>query len=370
MFGGAQPQKGSGQGQDQLDILLGNRARHRGDYQGELDARDAQLASLNESIGPDSAKWRMRSEAKHEAHAQLGAIQGQLGRPLQRWSLSLNALIFFAVACALLEAPLNQFIFEIVLRRGAEVAFVASFAVGLGLILIAHTGGGQARQWYGVYERKIYFTHIFLAAFCLVVIACVVGALTVTRADLPQGDSQAGIGDVYSSVADRLNNMGLLATLSAALANSEARTLAAMNLGTLFAAFLMGVVTHDPDVNFDRAYDLHEARKRALERLDRKYKKRRARIRADASRDLQVIDGKYSSTNAAIITLKHLRGIGQTPDDAFVLSSLDLLLTAERQQAFRTRLPDEAATPPQPEAPPPAAPARDGALHVVGRETR
>lgn len=370
MFGGGRNNRQDpGQGQDQLDILLGNRSRHRADYQAILDERDNKLASLNESIGPDSAKWKMLTEDKQEAHAQLGAIQGELGRPLQRLHISKPMLMLAAALCALLEAPLNQFIFEIVLRRGVEVAFVASFAVGIGLVLIAHFGGAQLRQLHGAYERKIYYSNIVIGSFCFLVAASVIGALTVTRADLPQGDLQVGIGDVYSTVKERLDNLGVVGTLMAAFANPEARTLAFMNLGILFSAFLLGLVTHDPDMNFDRAYDSHESSKGALRRLDRKYKKRRARVRGDASVQLQRVDGKHSSTNAAIVSLKHQRGMDLTSDDNFVLSSLDLLLTAERQQAFGAQPAASAVAPPQPDAPPPAA-ARDGALHVVVRESR
>ena len=67
---------------DELDRLIGERSRHRQDYERVLADRDDEFNRLERSDGPTSERWKMHRDNKSRARTEDEAIAGQLGRPV------------------------------------------------------------------------------------------------------------------------------------------------------------------------------------------------------------------------------------------------------------------------------------------------
>ena len=106
---------------------MGERMRHRQEYQRILANRDDQIDQLNDGIGPGSKSWQILVDDKANARGEYEAIAGQLGRPVNCYSMSSNRFYVSAAICALVEAPVNKFMFDIALQGSNIASFAVSF---------------------------------------------------------------------------------------------------------------------------------------------------------------------------------------------------------------------------------------------------
>lgn len=84
------------------------------------------------------------------ARSEFEAIAGQIGRPVNRLSLAPMAFLTLAVGLALVETPVNKFLFDVALQSSNIASYLVSFAVAVFLLICAHLAGKVVRQ---VWER-------------------------------------------------------------------------------------------------------------------------------------------------------------------------------------------------------------------------
>lgn len=131
---------------NELDRLMGDRVRHRQDYQKVLAARDDEIDCLKRSIGPASERWKGLIDRRDRARSEFESIAGQVGRPVNRMGLPPAAFISLAVGLALVETPVNKFLFDVALQSGNGASYAVSFAVAVFLLMGAHMAGKAVRQ--------------------------------------------------------------------------------------------------------------------------------------------------------------------------------------------------------------------------------
>ena len=118
-----------------------------------------------------------------------------------------------------------------------------------------------------------------------------------------------------------------------ALGDTAALVLVTVNVTSILVAFLLGYFAHDPDQNFDKAFERYRGAQRAVERQDRTYKAKSDCARKQARLELEDINGKYTAANEAIVTQKTARRLPLDDADKFALPDLDRLLERVRTQS-------------------------------------
>ena len=100
---------------NELDRLMGERVRHAQDYQRVLAGRDDEIDRLRHSVGPGSERWKSLADHRNRASAEYEARAGQIGRPVNRLSISLLLFGTLAIGLAIIETPVNKFLFDVAL---------------------------------------------------------------------------------------------------------------------------------------------------------------------------------------------------------------------------------------------------------------
>ena len=325
---------------NELDRLMGERVRHAQDYQRVLAGRDDEIDRLRHSIGPGSERWKSLADRRNRASAEYEALAGQIGRPVNR--LSISALLFgtLAIGLAIIETPVNKFLFDVALQSSNVASSAVSFAVAVFLLIAAHFAGKLSRQVWSEHKRKLYVSNIIIAALILAVLTAVLSILTIGRAEFSAAALSSGLDGLFASVGDKVSaSGGFFRAIATALGDTSALVLVTVNVTSILAAFLLGYFAHDPDKHFDKAFEKHRSAQRAVEKQDRTFKAKSDRARENARLELDDINEKYTAANAAIVTQKTARRIPLDAEDRFALPDLDRLL--ERLRARGTfGLPD------------------------------
>jgi len=193
---------------NELDRLMGDRVRHKQDYQKVLAARDDEIDRLKRSIGPGSERWKGLIDRRDRARSEFEAIAGQIGRPVNRLSLAPMAFLTLAVGLALVETPVNKFLFDVALQSSNIASYLVSFAVAVFLLICAHLAGKVVRQVWSEFERKLYVSNIIIACSIMLVLACALMILTIGRAEFSAAALSSGLEGLFSSVGDKVTAKG------------------------------------------------------------------------------------------------------------------------------------------------------------------
>lgn len=316
---------------DELDRLMGERVRHRQEYQRILAHRDDQIDRLNHGIGPGSESWQILLDDKANARGEYEAIAGQLGRPVNRYLMSSNLFYLSAAICAAVEAPVNKFMFDIALQGSNVASFVVSFVAAAFLLLAAPLAGKLTRQVWSEYRTKFYVSNAIMAAGIMLVLFLVLSILTIARAEFSAAALTTGLDGLFS-LSQKVASEGILSSVINALSDTSALVLLTFNVLGIMGAFLVGYITHDSDKHFDKAYEKHKGADRSLARRDRKFKAELDKARERARQKLDEINVRYTAANAAIVTQKTARHLTLDDDDKFALPELDRLLELVRSK--------------------------------------
>lgn len=314
---------------DPFHRLAGERARHFHDYDAELAHRDDAVTRLFASAGPGAVVWQNLLDKRDHARSELDAISGQLGRPVGRMGWSKRAFIFVAIAFAIVEAPVNKFLFDVALQGSNLTSYLVSFAIAIFVLVAAHMAGKLTRQIWSEYRTRLHISNIVITALIAILLAVVVGVLTVARAEFSAAAAAASV-DLFSNMTAKVASEGFFGVLASALGDVPALVLATVNVTGILATFLLGYFLHDPDKHFDKASEAHDGAIRALNRLDAKFKRGLNKTKQQSRERLDHINKKYNAANAAIVAEKTARGIPLGDDDRVTLSSLDRMLATER----------------------------------------
>ena len=319
---------------NELDRLMGERVRHLQDYQQVLASRDDEIDRLRHSMGPGSERWKSLVDRRDRASAEYEAIAGQIGRPVNRQSLPPMAFYMLAIGLALVETPVNKFMFDVALQSSNIASYAVSFAVAVFLLVSAHFAGKLVRQVWSEYKKKLYVSNIIIAIVIMMVLSSVLAILTIGRAEFSAAALTNGLEGLFSSVGDKVAaSGGFIRALAKALGDTSALVLVTVNVTSILVAFLLGYFAHDSDKHFDKAFEKHRSAQRAVEGQDKSYKSKRDRAREHARLELDDINGKYTAANAAIVTQKAARRMPLDADDKFALPELDRLLERVRAQS-------------------------------------
>ena len=317
---------------NELDRLMGERSRHYQEYEKILAQRDDELDRLFQGLGPGSTKWQILVDNKSSARAEFEAIAGQLGRPVNRLELSAGAFYALAVLLAIVETPVNKFLFDVALQGSNLTSYLVSFAVAVFVLIAAHLAGKLTRQCWSEYKTSFYVANVVIATIIMAILLIVVAILTIGRAEFSAAALASGI-ELFNSVGQKVQVQGIVGALAAALADTSALVLATVNITSILAAFLFGYFSHDSDKHLDKAFEKHKAADKALERRDGQYKGKAEKARERTRGRLGDINSRYTAANAAIVTQKTARGWALDEEDKFALPRLDRLLRTVRAKA-------------------------------------
>lgn len=301
-------------------------------YKAALDARDKDLSEARKSMGPGSERWKVL-EAEHDS-AQgtckdiFAALQRLTdGKRIPEW-----LILILAIAFAAMEAPINKFMLDNILRGNNFDSYVLSLFLTFIMLLLAHTAGMQARHIRGAYEDKIYFSKIVVSIVLLGILAICVGALTIGRAYYSTAAAALPTSNIFSEIQHQVKNVGPWSAFIGALSDQAAFFLATLNIAGIAGAFILAFISHDSDMVYQSALDKEQKSGRKRERMTYKYDKRNQKIGQKYHKRLQNLVAAYGAQNAEVIALKRARGISLTAEDQVDLSKLDTLLQETRYE--------------------------------------
>src|ERR1700739_1616585 len=248
---------------DELAHFEGARADARSTYQNLMGEREEKLNTARTTHGPGSDRWNRAEEKLRTAEKHQRVIFGRLQRPSDGRQISFWWFVFGALLLAALEAPINKFMLDNILRGNNFDSYALSLFVSLIILLLAHIAGTQARQIRGAYEEKIYWGKIVLSVALLCVLAIVVGALTIGRAYYSVAGFSLPSGNIFSEISSRVQKIGPWSAFVTALSDQAAFFLASLNTAGIAGAFVLAFISRDSDAVYQAALD-------KLERVQRR----------------------------------------------------------------------------------------------------
>ncbi len=295
-----------------------------GDYKRILNERENTLLSLSEQKGPRSVASKSLQQELHDAQVQYRQIQANLRRPVNKYWVRWRYFAALALALALLEAPVNKYLFDVALQGSSFVSISVSIAVAFFLLTIAHLAGGCLRQVWSEYRHRIVWSNVLIFLASSAVIATVICILTVGRASTAATDL-SGFNDLFSAVSTTVKSLGLWGTLGNAFSNISALILATVNLGGVCVALLLAYFTHDPDKDYDVAATTLERLRQTAKKTHAAYLKSRNKIIDGFRPDLTGASSTHGTANQRVIEFKSKLGLPIDDEDRLVVDELDRL---------------------------------------------
>lgn len=317
---------------DNLSHVEGLRAGSITAYKNLLAGRDSQLGALRKTYGPASETWERIENELRDAEHKCRAIYAQLQRPTDGKPISFWWFVLAAVILAALEAPINKFMLDNILRGSNFESYVISLFMTLIMLVLAHLAGHQTRQIRGAYQETVYISNIVVAVVILIVLAMCVGALTIGRAFYTVAGPIPDGRDIFSEISKQVLTVGPWTAFLNALSDKAAFFLASLNTAGITCAFFTAFITHDSDKIYQSALDGVAAASKKLFRIERKYNGMVEKTAKKFASKLANMAAAYGSQNAEIVALKRSRGIALTEEDKLDLTSHDRLLSAMREE--------------------------------------
>jgi hypothetical protein len=312
--------------------LEGLRAETKASFGALLAARDGQLAEKRKSNGPAGDRWKRAESRLRDAEEKRRAVFAKLQRLTDAKRISGYWALVIAIGLATLEAPINKFMLDNILRGNNIDSYAISLFMTFITLGLAHIGGYLARQIRGAYHETIYVGNIIGVIGILIVLATWVGALTIGRAFYSvAGPTSLGSG-IFSEITRQVVTIGPWTAFTKALSDQTAFFLACLNTAGIAFVGLLAFITHDSDRVYQSSLDEAEKAGRVLTKLENKYNRAVEKIAKKYSLKLGIAAATYGAQNAQIVALKRSRGADLTDEDTFDLNSLDTMLTEAREE--------------------------------------
>jgi hypothetical protein len=309
----------------------GARAATLASYRQTLATRDGQLGDVFKTIGPASELWISREHKLTNANDDCRAKFASLQRSTDAARIS-KILIFVVFICfALWEAPINKFMFDMVLKSNNLESYFVSLVITTAMLGLAHVAGVQTRQIRGSFEDTVYFSKIAVSIIILLLLATCVCILTIGRASYSIVGSNLPNTDIFSHIAVQVQNVGLWAALVAALSDRSALILATLNITGIASAFFLAYITHDSDAFYQAALNEASSAQRKFNRSARTYEKKISKIGKRFATRLGNLAAAYGEQNAKVISLKRSRNASLLEDDRLDISAFDTKLEEARR---------------------------------------
>ena len=297
-----------------------------------LNDRGNRIYALNEKSGPRSKPYRDAEHALDGSRKEYERIKAVIRRPLSKWHVRPAIILAVGVALALLEAPVNKFLFDVALQSSSFASYTISIMFAGVLLILAHVCGRSLRQVWSEYRSRIVWSSVLIFLLTIAVLFTLVSVLTVARASF--ASSAGTIQDLFSGVRSAVTAHGLLATLASAFADMSALVLITVNIGGIFMTMMLAFFTHDPDKDFDQAAHAMGRDQKRLDSIHRDYVEAKSKIIKDLAPDLAGYSANFKTANMTVIESKRRLGRALDEDDREVIDDLDQMSEdAEREEA-------------------------------------
>ena len=124
-------------------------------FVGVLNQRGNQIYALNEKSGPRSKPYRDTEQELERNRAEYDRIKAVLRRPLNKWHVRAVILLAVGTVLALLEAPVNKFLFDVALQSSSFASYTISIMFAAVLLILAHVCGRSLRQIWSEFRNRI-----------------------------------------------------------------------------------------------------------------------------------------------------------------------------------------------------------------------
>lgn len=321
-----------GQPSEEEAHLEGARSGSAEAYKATLADRDLQLAEVYKTKGPGSERWKRIERKLTIANEKSRSIFASLQRLSDGKRIAGWILAFVFVALAAMEAPINKFMMDNILRGNNFDSYVLSFFLTIIILVLAHIAGTQTRQIYGQYQEKFYVSNILSSLVLLGLLAVVVGALTIGRAYYSTAGAALPGRDIFSEITAKVQNVGPWAAFVAALSDKAAFFLACLNGAGIAGAFFLSFISHDSDKDYQSALDSEYSAEKKLARLAVRYDRAIRRVGRKFLTRLTNLAAAHGAQNAEVISLKRRRNAPITDEDRVDLTKLDRFLEQARAE--------------------------------------
>lgn len=308
----------------------GARAASAASYRAALACRDTLLGDAFMTIGPASHHWRALEQRLIQAGDDCRQKYAVLQRATDAVRISDGLVVAAFLGFAMLEAPINKFMFDIVLKSNNLESYLVSLMVTGAMLGLAHVAGTQVRQMRGAFEDRFYPGKLVAAAIILALLALCVGTLTVGRASYAAAGSAPDGLAIFRHVTAQVQDMGLWPALAAALSDRAALILATLNVTGIACAFFLAYVTHDSDLFYQAALNEAARARRSFARTARRFEKRIGKLGRRFAPKLATLSAAHGMQNARVIALKRSRNAELTDDDRDDLDRADARLREAR----------------------------------------
>jgi hypothetical protein len=310
--------------------LEGERAESAGSYKNTLAERDAALAEAYRTRGPGSGPWKATQEKLDAADEKCRRIFAKLHRLGDAVKLPAFAIWGAAILLAILEAPINKFMLDNILRSTNIDSYIFSAFVTFTILLLAHIAGKQTRQIWSAYEERLHFSNIAVTVVLVGIMFLCVAALTIGRSAYTVSGAVLPGGQIFAEITRQIRGAGFWGALIKALSDQNAFFLACMNAAAIAAAFFVSFITHDSDRTYQSALDEKSAAEKKLEGIEVNYGRTIEKIGRKYRPTLTNLAAAYEAQNARIIGLKRARNCALSAEDRVNLSDSDKFLEASR----------------------------------------
>src|SRR5689334_9577968 len=166
---------------EELAKWMGARQKHHSEYVKLLNERKNDIAAIDLDHGPRSEAYAaaLRDYERHDQ--QFDRLQAVVRRPINNIGMAAWVFWILALGLALLEAPVNKFLFDYAIQGSNLTSYVVSTAFAILLLLLAHLCGRCIRQVWSEYRRRVVWSNLIIALLSICALALLISILTIGR---------------------------------------------------------------------------------------------------------------------------------------------------------------------------------------------
>jgi len=310
---------------EELAKWMGARQKHHSEYIKLLTDRKNELFNVEGDHGPRSDIYLAAQREFERNDQQFDRLQAVVRRPINNLHIAPWIFWLLALGLAILEAPVNKFLFDYAIQGTNLTSYLVSTAFAILLLLLAHLAGRCLRQVWSEYRRRVVWSNLIIGCLGVAVLAILISILTIGRARYSAGAADAGLGGLFTDIGGQVSQHGFFTSLFEAFGDVSALILFTVNFGGVMIAMLLGFFSHDPDKDFDHSEAALRKATRRLNKLQSKYAQSRAKVIRKFTPDLTGASRNFADANNKIIEMKTLLSEPLDEWDRFVLDDLDTL---------------------------------------------
>jgi hypothetical protein len=228
----------------------------KGNFENHLSARRAAIHKIAAMQGPLNGNYialeRQLSKADGELEDRKNSVGG---RPVHVYFE--NKLFFWVIALvvAFAEVLANKELFDMIFLGTALKSLFVALVLSVALVSIAHWSGFSWRQIKSESEQKWVFGSLFIGFLTLIMLVITILGLMIVRAYFVTANvSTGGLGDIFGNISEQVRQLGLWGLITQAFSSIEAIALGLFNLMCVVVAWIIGFLSHDSDINYDKCF--------------------------------------------------------------------------------------------------------------------